>query len=145
MLGQYSEPFFFHKLTTTKTLDAFMWSKFNAPHEDFVVLWVSGHQARWALGTSARLPGVYPSLQERVRSTRSLSTPPAPSSMLLPAMQYACGTSASKFKCRLPFYFYKPFRWNRFNLPFPPSFSGLCPLASWRAIWDLSCASLWTN
>lgn len=39
--------------------------KYNTPNEDFVFLRVSGHQARWALGTSA--------------PARSLSIPPGES------------------------------------------------------------------
>ena len=67
----------------------------------FASLWMSGHQDRWVQETSVRPSGVYPSHQERVRSTRSLSTLQAPSFMPPLATLCACGTSESKRKHRL--------------------------------------------
>lgn len=60
-------------------------------------------RARWAQVTPVPLWGVCPSHQERVKSIRSLSTPRAPSSMLLLEMPCVCGTCASTFKRRWSF------------------------------------------
>lgn len=60
------------------------------------VLCLSGHRAKWRRGTRVPLSGVYPSHQERVRLTRSPSTPLVPSCTPQLLTLCACGTSASK-------------------------------------------------